>query len=98
MSISRNPKPVAESRKLNAFISKAPDGGARRSGRPAAKGVFRGSRRQITVTLPPELLDKVDRLASGVGQTRTSFINTCLWRAVEYGISIDGLGRRNERD
>ena len=45
-------------------------------------GVFRGSRWQITVMLPRELLDKVDRL----------------WRAVEYGVSIDGPGRRNDRD
>ena len=98
MSIARNPKAVAGSRNLSKFISGAPDSGARQQPRAVAKGVFRGSRRQITITLPPELLDKVDRLASSVGQTRTSFINTCLWRAVEYGISIDGLGRRNDRD
>ena len=97
MAIAPNPKPAASPRRLTKFIEQAPDSGGSRSRRPA-KGVFRGSRRQITVTLPPELLDKVDRIAGSVGQTRTSFINTCLWRAVEYGVSIDGLGRRGERD
>ena len=97
MAITPNPKSVPPTRNLSEFISAAPDSGVRRTRQPA-KGVFRGTRRQITVTLPPELLDKVDRVARGVGQTRTSFINTCLWRAVEYGISIDGLGRRGERD
>ena len=97
MAITPNPKSEVPSRNLSEFISGAPDSAVRRSRQPA-KGVFRGTRRQITITLPPDLLEKVDRVARGVGQTRTSFINTCLWRAVEYGISIDGLGRRGDRD
>ena len=97
MAIAQHRKRSAPARDLNEFIGGAPDSAAQRAKRPA-KGVYRGARRQITITLPPDLLEKVDRVARGVGQTRTSFINTCLWRAIEYGVSIDGLGRRGERD
>ena len=92
MGITR--KVQAES--LTEFIGAAPDAGKRRP--KTVKGVFRGEKRQITVTLRPELLKRVDEVARRVGQTRTGFINVCLSRAVEHGVAIDGLGRRSDLD
>jgi hypothetical protein len=54
-----------------------------RRGRPArnqSKGVVKGSRLQISFTITPELLDKVDGLAGSMGQTRAAVINLAIYR------------------
>jgi Ribbon-helix-helix protein, copG family len=50
---------------------------------PARKGVRRGRREQITLTLAPELLEKVDVLADRMGQSRAATINLAILRLVE---------------
>jgi hypothetical protein len=63
---------------INAFISKAPDAAA--AGR---KGVIRGRKEQITLTIAPDLLAKVDELASKMGQSRAALINRAIYELAE---------------
>ena len=58
------------------FVSGAPDA-------PARKGVRRGKKEQITLTLSPEMLEKVDALAKRMGQSRAAIINLAMFRLVE---------------
>ena len=72
----------------DAFISGAPDASA-----PKARGVKKGNRQQISLTITPGLLVKVDELAEQLGQSRAAVINMAIYRAVEHGLDIDGLHR-----
>ncbi|MCK0509787.1 ribbon-helix-helix domain-containing protein [Aromatoleum buckelii] len=73
---------------VEAFISGAPDSPKK------PRGVIKGKRQQITLTMPPALLEKVDALAAELGQSRAAVINMAIYRAVEHGLTIDGL-RKN---
>ena len=46
-------------------------------------GVIRGSREQITLTMPRELLVAVDMLARRMGQTRTALINRAIYEFLQ---------------
>ena len=70
---------------VEAFISGAPDAPKK------PRGVIKGKRQQITLTMPPALLEKVDALAAELGQSRAAVINLAIHRAVEHGLSFDGL-------
>lgn len=67
------------------FIAGAPDSGT------ATKGVKKGNKQQISLTITPALLTKVDELADKLGQSRAAVINMAIYRAVEHGLTIDGL-------
>ena len=69
MAITK-PKPKT----LDEFVAAAPDAQVR-------KGVRRGG--QITLTLSPEMLEKVDALARRMGQSRAAVINLAIFRLVE---------------
>jgi hypothetical protein len=60
---------------VDMFIGKAPD--AHR------KGVIRGRKEQITLTIAPDLLAKVDEIASRMGQSRASLINRAIYELAE---------------
>lgn len=68
-----------------AFISGAPDAPKK------PRGVIKGKRQQITLTISPDLLEKADALAAELGLSRAAVINLALHRAVEHGLSFDGL-------
>lgn len=61
---------------VDQFIAAAPDAGTK----PV---VTRGRREQITHTLPPELLAKIDSQANSRGMTRAGFINFAISRALD---------------
>jgi len=65
---------------VDAFIEKAPDAGGR-------KGVVRGRKEQITLTIAPDLLAKVDEMASRMGQSRAALINRAIYELAERAIS-----------
>ena len=71
MAITK-PKPKT----LDEFVAAAPDAQVR-------KGVRRGKKEQITLTLSPEMLEKVDALARRMGQSRAAVINLAIFRLVE---------------
>lgn len=70
-------KPV-RLRTTESFISGAPDA--------QPKGVRRGTKQQITLTIAPDLLAKVDELAAKMGQSRAALINLAIYRTVESGL------------
>ena len=69
---------MPKSQAVDNFIAAAPD-----SGPAPCKGVTRGKREQITHTLPPELLTKIDAQAKKRGMTRAGFINFSISRALD---------------
>lgn len=85
------PKPKAD--KADAFIAAAPDAkttpGA--AAKPAVyeKGVAKGNKRQITLTIAPELLRRVDEVAKRTGQARAALINMAIYRTLEGDIFRD---------
>jgi hypothetical protein len=70
MAITRPTKQTTE-----AFIGRAPDA--------VRKGVIRGRKEQITLTITPELLARVDQMATRMGQSRAALINLFIYRGVE---------------
>ena len=67
------------------FISGAPDAKAKQ------KGVKKGNKQQISLTIAPTLLIKIDNMAAELGQSRAAVINMAIYRAVEHGLIIDAL-------
>ena len=61
------------------FIAGAPDSGTKTT------GVKKGNKQQISLTMTPALLAKVDALAEKMGQSRAAVINMAVYRAVEHG-------------
>jgi hypothetical protein len=59
----------------DSFIAGAPDA-------PKPKGVRKGNRQQISLTIAPDLLTKVDAMANRMGQSRAAIINMAIYRAV----------------
>lgn len=91
MAITTKPKakasePVSDDAAADAFISGAPDA-------PKPRGVRKGNKQQISLTISPTLLSQVDALAEQIGQTRAAVINLAIHRAIERGLDIDGLGK-----
>ncbi|NOU22724.1 MAG: CopG family transcriptional regulator [Methyloglobulus sp.] len=62
------------------FISGAPDSDQK------PKGFKKGNKQQISLTIAPGLLAKIDGLATELGQSRAAVINMAIWRAVEHGL------------
>jgi hypothetical protein len=89
MAITRKAKPgPAAAVDAEAFIAGAPD--ARRADpvepAPYEKGIAKGNKRQISLTIAPELLRRVDEVARQTGQGRASIINLAIYRALEGDI------------
>lgn len=89
MAISKRVKP--DEKTVEAFIEGAPDAGSAKVGgvadtkKPAVyeKGVAKGNKRQISLTISPELLRRVDEAAKRSGQGRAAIINFAIFRALE---------------
>ncbi len=71
MAITKPVKPKS----VDAFISGAPDA--------TRKGVMKGNKEQISLTLAPEMLVRVDALAQRMGQSRAAVINLAIFRLLE---------------
>jgi len=90
MAIQRKPKvtPAPEAAQ-DAFIRGAPD--ATPDAAPAAPGVYekgiaKGNKRQITLTISPDLLRRVDETAKRTGQARAAIINFAIFNALDGDI------------
>jgi hypothetical protein len=90
MAIQRKPKAIAiaQTAAQDAFMAGAPDSGRAAAGTAAVyeKGVAKGHKRQISLTITPELLRKVDEVAERTGQGRAGIINMAIYRALEGDI------------
>lgn len=83
MAIQRKPK---SSQTVDAFVSGAPDGVVSGAGREYEKGIKKGHKRQISLTIAPDLLRRVDETAKRSGQGRAAIINMAIFRALEGDI------------
>ena len=84
MAITKpKPKPAPSA---DEFIAGAPD-----SEKP--KGVRRGRKQQISLTVAPELLARIDQLAANLSLSRAAVITLALNRAVDEGLSSHGVDR-----
>lgn len=92
MTIQRKTLPAFTKTDANAdaFVGAAPDAPKALTVTNAEgvynKGVPKGRKRQITLTIAPELLRKVDEVAKRSGQARAAVINMALYRALEGDI------------
>lgn len=62
MAIQKKPKtqlPVSKNDAVEHFINSAPDAKV-----PASKGVIKGKKQQITITMDPELIQRIDEAAA----------------------------------
>lgn len=85
MAITRKPKAASDSdAAAEAFIAAAPDSSQ------APQRVRKGRRVQISLTIPEPVLDRVDRLADELGQSRAAVINLAIAQMLQKGLSIDG--------
>lgn len=80
MSIQR--KPSGTIADAISFIANAPDAKSA-DGEVYDKGIRKGNKRQISLTIAPELLRKVDEVAKRTGQGRAGIINMAIYRALE---------------
>ena len=65
---------------VDDFIAAAPDSA------PKVRGVKKGNKQQISLTIAPPLLERIDNLAAELGQSRAAVINMAIYRAVEHGL------------
>lgn len=86
MAIQRKPKTTlaAQAAAVDAFVAGAPDAAhAAPAARSYDKGVPKGNKRQISLTIAPDLLRRVDEIARRTGQGRAGIINMAIYRAIE---------------
>jgi hypothetical protein len=90
MAITKKPtKPAqdATAAAADAFIAAAPDAAAASPGAP--RRVRKGRKVQITLTITEPLLDRVDELASQIGQSRAAVINLAVMQMLQSGLRIN---------
>ena len=86
MAIQRKSKKVQVPSAAENFIQGAPDASQTAPRGIYNKGIAKGNKRQITLTIAPELLRKVDEVAKRTGQARAAVINMAIFRALEGDI------------
>ena len=84
MAIQRKPR-TAEGN-ADKFIAGAPDAWAETNSSAYDKGIPKGNKRQISLTIAPDLLRRVDEIAKRTGQGRAGIINMAIYRALEGDI------------
>lgn len=74
----------------DTFISGAPDSPRQ----PTGRGIRKGKKEQVTITIAPSVLDRVDERAARMGLSRAAWINVCINQGLESGFG----GIKGERD
>lgn len=83
MAIQKKPASVAgKTAAADVFVSGAPDAA---KAPPAVydKGLPKGNKRQISITIAPDLLRRLDEKADAMGTGRSAFISMAIFRALE---------------
>lgn len=82
MTIYRKAKPMSIEAAADAFVTGAPDAGKTK---PLSydKGLPKGHKRQISLTIAPDLLRRVDERAESMGTGRAAFISMAIFKALE---------------
>ncbi|MEX3099032.1 CopG family transcriptional regulator [Serratia ureilytica] len=88
MAIIRPPKQISPSPEdiaADTFINSAPDGSTTKR-----KGVVKGKRQQISLTIDPEILDRLDVKAAEDGVSRAALINIAIRQLLNRGATVGG--------
>lgn len=81
MAIQKKPKTQD---KTDAFMTGAPDAHtAPDKTTPYEKGITKGKKRQISITISGDLLRQVDERAEAIGTGRSAFIAMALYKALK---------------
>lgn len=89
MAIQRKPRVINPSAEAVAAVTAgAPDATHQQPQAAAGSGVYekgvpKGNKRQISLTISSELLRRVDQVAKQTGQARAAVINMAIYRALE---------------
>lgn len=92
MAIQKLPKKTtstAADTAVDNFINAAPDAKA-----AIKKGAVKGRKQQITITMDPDLIERIDLAASENGQSRAAFINMSCINTLENGLQIAGKRKK----
>lgn len=86
MAITKPPRKTDEvNAKLDAFIEGAPDGLSAKK-----KGVIKGKKQQITLTITPDILGQLDQKAEDLGLSRAALINIGIRHVLNEGAMVGG--------
>ena len=69
------------------YISAAPD--AQSQDKREARKKLKGNKVQISLTIAPEILRKVDEMAAELGLSRAALINLAIYQGIENGIRVE---------
>ncbi|HGJ5854579.1 ribbon-helix-helix domain-containing protein (plasmid) [Arsenophonus nasoniae] len=69
---------------LDDFINSAPDSSSK------VRGVKKGKKQQITVTITPEIIEQLDKKAEETGLSRAALINIGIRHILNQGTIIGG--------
>lgn len=81
MAIQRKPK-TASNAAADAFVGGAPDAAATTEKGAYEKGIQKGHKRQVSITIAPDLLRQVDARAKAMGTGRSAFISMAVYKAL----------------
>jgi predicted DNA-binding protein len=70
--------------KADAFIAGAPDADAKAVPGKTPNRVKKGSKFQISLTIAPALLEKLDKVVATVGKSRAAVIADAIEREIEF--------------
>lgn len=86
MAINKLPKKATPSElEQEKFINSAPDGVEVKK-----KGVMKGKKQQITFTIDPEVLEKLDARSATEGVSRAALINIAIRQLLNKGATVGG--------
>ena len=85
MAITKSKATTAKN--VDAFIQSAPDATAK------IPGVKKGNKQQISLTISPDQLARVDALAAELGMGRAGLINMAINNMLENGVNLLGRHR-----
>jgi len=81
MVIQRKPR-TASNAAADAFVGGAPDAAATVEKPTYDKGIQKGHKRQVSITIAPDLLRQVDERADAMGTGRSAFISMAIYKAL----------------
>lgn len=81
MAIQRKPKTVSNTA-ADAFVGGAPDAAATIEKPAYEKGIPKGNKRQVSITISPDLLRRVDERSEAMGTGRSAFISMAIYKAL----------------
>lgn len=70
---------------ITDFINAAPDAKVKEK-----RGVVKGKRQQISITMPPDILEQIDEAAAQNGQSRAAYIIMSCINTLNNGLQIHG--------